>query len=451
MGAVRRGIKNAFRNNVRTLSVVIILAISLGMSLVMLISMQTVQQKIDNVKSSIGNYITVSPAGIRGFEGGGTLLTDANVSDITKIANVTKTVKVTEDRLTNGTNTSLTSAINPGSFGNRQRNIDFGGDPGSGTSAATPPVNFTLPVTVTGVNDLSVTAALGVSSFDVTSGEKFDANTSDNVAMVGKDLATKNNLSVGSTFQAYGKDVKVVGIFDGGNTFSNSGLVMPIAALQNLSGQSGQISQVIVEASSIDQVSSVETNIKTKLGSAVDVVSQQDSSSNAVTPLQNIKTISLYSLIGSLAAGAVIIFLTMVMIVRERRREIGVLKAIGASNAIIVTQFVSESLILTLISGAVGVVLGLLLSNPVLNVLVNNSSSSTSTSGGPGGFGGGAGRVFARIGSETGDALRNLNANVGYDILLYGFLAAILIAIIGSAIPAYLISKVRPAEVLRSE
>ena len=35
-------------------------------------------------------------------------------------------------------------------------------------------------------------------------------------------------------------------------------------------------------------------------------------------------------------AGAIIIFLTMMMIVRERRREIGVLKAIGASNVNVV-------------------------------------------------------------------------------------------------------------------
>ena len=97
----------------------------------------------------------------------------------------------------------------------------------------------------------------------------------------------------------------------------------------------------------MDSVSSVQSDIQKKLGDKADVVSQQDSSGEAIKPLENIKTISLYSLIGALVAGSVIIFLTMIMIVRERRREIGVLKAIGASNIIITIQFVIESLVST--------------------------------------------------------------------------------------------------------
>ena len=173
--------------------------------------------------------------------------------------------------------------------------------------------------------------------------------------------------------------------------------------------------------------------------------------------MQNIKTISLYSLIGSLVAGAVIILLTMVMIVRERRREIGVLKAIGASNGIIVSQFVVESLVLTLMSSVLGIILGLALSNPILNVLVNNSQSSTQsvTGGGGRGFGGGAGGAIARFGGNFAGGARNaltsLHAVVGTNIILYGLLAAVAIAIIGSAIPAFAIAKIRPAEVMRSE
>lgn len=452
MGTISRGFKNAFRNSVRTISIVFILAVSISMALVMLLAMQTVQGKIDSVKSSIGNYLTISPAGIRGFEGGGNLLTDQNVTDVSGIAHVSKTVKVLSDRVTPGTDTSLQAAQVAGAFGNRQRQVDSGNAPTENSSSATQRT-FSMPVMITATNDLSVTSELNVSDFNITSGDKFDPTTSDNVAMLGKDLASKNNLAVGSTFQAYGKDVKVAGIFDGGNTFANATMVMPIATLQNLSSQSGQVSQIIVQADSIDNVQAVETAVKAKLGDTADVQSQQDSSNNAVAPLQNIKTISLYSLIGALVAGAIIIFLTMVMIVRERRREIGVLKAIGASNFLIVTQFTVEALVLTLVSSVVGILLGLVLSNPILNVLVNNASSST-TSGGPGGVRG-AGQAAARFGGQFASgargALNNLHATVGVSIILYGLGAAILIAIIGSAIPAYIISKVRPAEVLRSE
>jgi putative ABC transport system permease protein len=460
MGIIKRGFKNAFRNTTRTISIVVILAASISMSLIMVMSLKTVQAKINDVKSSIGNTITVSPAGIRGFEGGGTLLTSQNATDIKNISHVSTVNETLSDRLTNSSSTdnfpgaststnnktNLTSPIQPGSFGNRQRQED--------NSSNSAPANFSMPINVSGVNDLSL-SSLGVSQFNVTSGTKIDPASSKSVAMIGKDLASKNNLSVGSTFQGYGVNIQVVGIYDSGNTFTNASIIMPIATVQNLSGQSGQINSIIVQTDSIDSISGVQTAIKNKLGSSVDVTSSQDQSSQAIAPLQNIKTISTYSLIGSLVAGAVIILLTMVMIVRERRREIGVLKAIGASNATITTQFIIEAMVLTIMSSIVGMILGLILSNPVLKVLVNNATSSTasSTSGFRGG--GGGGQILSRIGSGVGAGARNiitnLHAVIGWEIILYGFLAAIVIAIIGSAIPAFLISKIRPAEVLRSE
>lgn len=445
MGVVVRGFKNAFRNNVRTFSIILILSVSIAMALVMLMSLKTVQNKINTVKSSIGNFITISPAGIRGFEGGGELLTDADISAISSIPNVKKVVKTVSDRINTGTNTNLQPASEAGSFGNRVRRQN--NNDGSNTQRQNTGQSFSMPIMITGTSDLSVTANLNVSKFDLVSGEKFDENSTENVALVGSDLATKNNLSVGSTFQAYSKDIKVVGIFDGGNKFANTGVVMPISALQNLSGQTSQISQVTVETDSIDSIEAVQSAIKTKIGDKADIASQQDNSSEAIKPLENIKSISLYSLFGSLAAGAIIIFLTMVMIVRERRREIGVLKAIGSSNLLVVAQFSIESLVLTLLSSILGIILGLSLSNPILNVLINNSASSTQSQD-PGGAGRGA---MMRVAGGVGNVVRDLHTTVGYEIILYGLGVAILIAIIGSALPAFIISKVRPAEVLRSE
>ena len=464
MGAISRGVRNAFRNNIRTFSITLILALSIAMSLIMLLALKTVQAKIVSVKGSIGNTITVSPAGVRGFEGGGTLLTAQNMTDIAALPHVASTTSILTDRLsqpgsvqpsrngsvdtTTQTNTTnLASPITPGSFGNRQR---------ANSTGITPPANFSMPVEVTGVSDLGTAqslAALGISQFNLTAGNKIDTASSSNIAMVGKDLATKNSLSVGSTFQAYSQNVTVSGIFDAGSTFANATIVMPIKTLQTLSAQTGQINSIIVSADSIDTVSTIKTAISNKLGSTtVDVTSQQDQSNNAIAPLENIKTISLYSLFGSLIAGSVIIFLTMIMIVRERRREIGVLKAIGSSNVKIVTQFISESLVLTLMGSVIGMILGFIFSNPVLNVLVTNSESSTTSTAVRGGFGSGGG--FARIGAglnSARDALQNIHTVVGWDIILYGLVAAVIIAIIGSAIPAFLIAKVRPAEVMRAE
>ena len=466
MGVISRGIKNAFRNGIRTTSIVFILAVSISMALVMLMALKTVQAKIDNVKSSIGNIITVSPAGVRGFEGGGELLTAQNATDIAAISHVSSVIQTVSDRLrkegtaaqpsrgqqadtaaTVNNVTNLDSPIVAGSFGNRQRASQ------DSTSTAATTTTFSMPIMVTGINDLSSAtslSALGASQFNLTSGAKFDGKSTENVAMIGTDLATKNNLTVGQTFQAYGQDIKVVGIFDAGSKFANATIVMPIATAQTLSGQAGQINSIIVQTDSIDTITSVQNHIKTKLGDAADVSSQQDSSQAAIKPLENIKTISFSSLIGSLVAGAIIIFLAMLMIVRERRREIGVLKAIGSSNAGIMAMFTVEALVLTLTSSVIGVIFGLIFSNPVLNVLVTNSESSTQQ-----GAGAGARGAMMRFGgnaiSGAGNAIRDLHAVVGYDILLYGLLAAVVIAIIGSAIPSFFIAKISPAEVMRAE
>lgn len=448
MNPISRGVRNAFRNTIRTISITFILALSIAMSLIMFLSFKTVQSKINSVKSSIGNTITVSPAGVRGFEGGGELLTSTDADTIAGLPNVTRLAKVISDRMTTGQDTNLASAIDAGSFGQRQQRRAVG-------NSARPNQDFSTPIMVTGTNDLSVTASLSLSQLNIVSGAVFDPNISDNYALLGVTLAAKNNLTTGSTFTAYGQTVKVAGIFDGGNQFANATAVFPLKALQQLSGQADQINSIIVEANSIDSVSSLQAAIKGKLGDKVDVTSQQDRSSEAVKPLENIKTISLYSLIGSVAAGTIIIFMTMMMVVRERRREIGVLKAIGSSNLKIVEQFSIEALTLTLSSSVLGIVLGIIFSNPVLKVLVNNSESVVANQGQDFIRGQGAARVMMRLGggalNGAQNALRDIHAVVGLNVIFYGLLAAVVIAIIGSAIPAFLIAKIRPAEVMRAE
>lgn len=437
MSFVTRGAKNAFRNGLRTVSLVIILAVSTGLALTMLLAHQAVNAKIASVKGSIGNTITVTPAGSRGFSGGGNPLTQSQVDVVKSLPHVASVSYSLTDQLT-ASNSSLTSALTAGRLGQRRHFEGGGGFAGGGS--------FTPPVSAIGSNNAANLEALGGGTAKLTSGKAFDPTVDADVALVGTTLATKNNLTVGSTFQAYGVTFTVNGIFDAGNQFSNNAVVMPLSTIQRLSGQTGDITSATVQADSIDNVTATVTLIQDKLGTNVaDVVSQQDASNQALAPLANISTISFYSLIGAVVSGAAIIFLTMLMIVRERRREIGVYKAIGASNAKIVGQFISEAMVLTLMGTAVGVAAGALFSNSVVKALVSGSSGNPV--GPRHGFGGGFGHF---LGGGV-QALTNIHTTVGISLLLYGLAGAVIIAVVGSALPAYAIAKIRPAEVMRGE
>lgn len=448
MNVVTRGIRNAFRNVIRTFSLVVILGLSVGLALAMLVAHQAVGQKINSVKSSVGNTITVSPAGVRGFDGGGNPLTDSQLTPVKTMAHVTSVTETLNDRLQSG-DTNLQSSIDAGTLGKRfaersglSVNVQAFGGGGA-------PTSFTPPVTVIGTTDPSnLDTTQGGGTFKLTSGSIFASNSSANVAVIGTALAAKNNLKVGSTFTAYNTTVTVVGIFDAGNTFSNSQLIMPLTTVQNLSSQAGDITQATVNVDSITNVDAVTSAIEKSLGSAADVTNASQQAQQTVAPLQNIQSISLYSLIGSVIAGAVIILLTMIMIVRERRREIGVIKAIGASNFKVVFQFMTEAITLTVMGAIIGIGLGVVAGNPITRLLVNNSTNSSSPTTAIAGPGGGQ---FRRAFGAVRNNFSSIHGAVGWDIILYGFGAALVIAVVGSAVASFFIAKVRPAEVMRVE
>src|ERR1700676_2874602 len=100
MNVVSRGIRNAFRNLVRTFSIVIILGLSMGLALAMLVAHQAVGQKINSVKSSVGNTITIAPAGFSGFSQVNNSLTTSQLTKVSALAHVTNVTETLTGRLT---------------------------------------------------------------------------------------------------------------------------------------------------------------------------------------------------------------------------------------------------------------------------------------------------------------------------------------------------------------
>ncbi|MHB1865286.1 MAG: ABC transporter permease [Candidatus Saccharimonadales bacterium] len=476
MNAVVMGMRNAFRNLTRTVSLVVILGLAIGLCLIMLIAHQAVGQKINQVKSSVGNTITILPAGYSNFSQVNNSLTASQLDKVKSLPHVINLLETLTGRLTTIGSANSLIQFNQSSASNNQTNlvspvtlnVNGGFGNGSGRNrlfingGGSLPSNFSLPITIIGTNDPSQLNANTGNTAKLTSGKFLNGSLDSNDAMVSNSMASKNNLKIGSTFSAYGQTLTVVGIFDTGTKAGNNAIIVSLPAEQRLTGQSGDVTNAIATVDSLDNLSSTTAAIKNILGSNADIESAQDQANNATQPLRDVQNVSLYSLVGAVIAGSIIILLSMVMIVRERRREIGILKAIGGSNWRIISQFMSEALTLTVLGAFIGLIIGVIGGNPVTNTLVTNSTNSSggaTNSGlgpgfkrfGPGGFNGGPVlRHSFGLGNVTGN-LRNVHAVVGWSLPAYGLGAAILIAVIGSGLAGYLISRIRPSEVMRME
>lgn len=460
MNVLTRGVGGAIRSPLRAGAIVVMLAISIGLIVAMLAAKAGVDTKIAQVKQTAATGITVRPAGINGFAGGGDPLTAAQVAAVAKTAHVASSVSTLTDQL-GSTDTNLTPSLELGSFGQRAQRFESSStiaEPmappadSSTSSSATTRRAPTPRTTVTGTTDANSVATNG-GNLTITSGKTIDGSTTDYQALVGTDLATKNSLKVDSTFTAYGQTFTVKGIFKTDNKFQDSGIIIPLATLQKLTDQTGAVTSLVVNADSSDNVTSVVSSLKSSLGTAVDITSEQQRAESSVTTLGSIGSLATTGVIGATIASAVIVLLTMTMIVRERKREIGVIKAIGGTNLKVITQFMTEALTLTIISGVIGIGLGIAVSGSITQGLVDAQTNSTSTAaitGGPaGGPGGNFQRRFEQFGGTAQRGLQAVTSTVTPATIASGVGLTLVIAIVGSALPAWLIARIRPAEVLR--
>jgi putative ABC transport system permease protein len=454
MNVMTRGVKNTLRSPVRSGAIVLMFAISIALIVSMLVARSSVLAKIDEVKTTAGTAVTIRPAGTMGAMGGGDPLTAAQLSAIKSTAHISSTTMTLSEQLSSD-NTTLESSLEFGSFGrvNRQNSstTENSGTQSNSTTMAMP----TPGITITGTNDVNSVSTDG-GSLNITSGAAIDAAGSEDVALVGATLATKNNLGVGDTFTAYGKTITVKGIYTTDNHFQDSGIIMPLTTLQTLTDQANVVSSVIAKVDSSDNVASTVASLKASLGSAADITSEVQRAEESVSSLSGIASLALAGVIAAAIAGAAIVLLAMIMIVRERRREIGVMKAIGGTDGKVVGQFIIEGLTLTVFGAVIGMVLGILVSGPMTTSLVSSQNSSTSSSLRQGGSSsststerpaGLAGPGFQQIRHNA----TQVTASLTPQIIAIALAVTVFISLIGTAIPAWFTARVRPAEVLRTE
>jgi putative ABC transport system permease protein len=463
VSVLARSVGNAFRNKIRTSAVVAVLAVAIGLALAMLVANQAVGGKVQELNASVGTVLTVNPAGAQGFDGGGEPLTAAQTATAAAVPNIISVVGTKALRLqtetaasssTTGTTTqqagpgggpgggtsvatNLQAAIDAGTLGNRNNANGSTGSGSTGTGNTGTAPTFSLPITATGIGAEVDTAG---KALNITSGTGLgDYSVASTKALVGTTLAEKNNLKAGSTFTIAGKTFTVAGLFDAGTAFGNNAVYTTLAEAQALAATPGELSSMVVTVNTMANVDSAKAALQAALGSGkADVTQGQRNLETAVSSLDSVKNISLVAFIAALGTAGLIILLIMVMLVRERRREIGVLKAIGARNRTIGLQFVLEALVLVALGSVVGAAIASFASGGIASALI--SSNSTTATTGQRGPGGGASQL-----------LTSVTASASPGVIAAGVAAVFGVAVVGALVPALLTARIRPIEVLRGE
>jgi putative ABC transport system permease protein len=183
---------------------------------------------------------------------------------------------------------------------------------------------------------------------------RFDAGEQGNVAILGEEMAASSGASVGQDITINRQTVRVIGILKKSSMDSvNIAAVMPLEAVQQIFVKERTVSAVLLTPDDVNRTMEVATVLRRDYP-ALEVATQDDMLAEAEEVLQMpMFYMSMMSLTAFIVAVAVIMS-TMVMAVMERTREIGTLRAIGASRRLVLGTVLAEILVLSLIGGVPG-------------------------------------------------------------------------------------------------
>lgn len=335
---------NKARSGLTMLGIVIGIASVIAMVAIGNGAQKSIEQSIESLGS---NLLTVRPGavssgGVRSARGSAQTITldDAKaIATVTNVQAAAAEVTSSQQITAKGANTNAT--------------VD-------GTTAAYP-----------SIHNLTVSDGVFISDSQVSSRSK--------VAVLGPtvrdDLFGTGAEAVGEKVRINGTEFTVIGISasKGGSGFGSTDeeVFIPLSTAQQYLSGGKYVSSVGVQAASKDDTTQVEADITTlllerhKIKDATkadfNILNQADILSTA-SSITGIFTALLAAVAGiSLVVGGIGIMNMMLTSVTERTREIGLRKAIGASERDISNQFLLEAVMLTLMGGSIGIALGWLI------------------------------------------------------------------------------------------
>jgi len=341
-GAAIRGLRNPFRSRTRGAVVVLLLALVTGFLGLMVQATLASRQQIARLEARVRTLVELREAGAFGTGGFGgdkpigehdfTLDTLARVRRIPHGAHLSR---VDEYVYTPQIDTARANAyamiigLRPGAAMRAIGEVDY--------------------------ENARILAGRGLAAVDAES----------RVAVVGR-LYARQRLGIeaasdqslaGKEIMLNGQPFAVVGIYTTENDFGDNHVFIPIEAFRATFMPGRKLTKIFVTVDSVANVERVVADLKDRTRfPEVDVVTAPEAVSTARTTLASLAVASAYGAVLLFAIGAILVVFVMILSTRERVREIGTLKAIGASNREVVVQFLAEAVALNGLGG-IGAVL----------------------------------------------------------------------------------------------
>jgi putative ABC transport system permease protein len=221
---------------------------------------------------------------------------------------------------------------------------------------------------------------LDAHSYKLAEGSSFtsaDVSSHKRVAVIGQTVVEElfgGGSAVGQNIKVNGSNFEVVGVLakkgSNGATNQDDVVMAPISTVQDTLSGYGSLSSITVEATSQSSLGAAESEVKQILEERHKIKNTEEPGFQVINQGSLLETSNSTSgvfttLLGEVAAisllvGGIGVMNIMLVSVTERTREIGIRKAIGARRSDILTQFLTEAVLVSLIGGLTGVLVGIL-------------------------------------------------------------------------------------------
>ena len=335
-------------------------------------------------------------------------------------------------------------------------------------------------VSIDGVLSLDGVSAFTSGESTLTSGTAIISEDKDkNVAVIEKTLAEQNSLKVGDEIKVKSTTntdeevkLKVIGIYESTSEINEGAMrneamnpynkiYTPYTVANTLKGSSYK-DKVDSAVFYLDDPVNVDTFLEDGKNLNIDFDEYTlDANSREyeqmIKPIENVASFAKMTVIIVGVCGALILGLIIMLSIKERRSEIGILLSLGEKKYKVISQFIVEVLIILVISLGTAAVLGNSISNVMANKLISKEvtaveESKNSVSGDMGMPGGEMGRGGFKgpnnLSTSKVEVIDDLDVSVtGMDYLEMSGIA-ILICLIGILLPSISIMKLQPKEIL---